>query len=122
MKLKNDFGTLTYRPAKPEDLHECDSFFGLTPENIKGVVIDLLNIKKSERGKGHGEKLLSDFLALAPTKGFNYVMLQAWPQMGLERGTEEDNPAWQKNQKRLIRWYKRHGFREFDFGYMARRI
>ena len=106
-KIKNETGYISWNWRTREDLgeEEDDEFY--IPKGIKNVLeIGMLVVDKP--GHGHGEELMKQFLETPDAKNAAMIFLDPNPGEGVNWNS---NVPKETQVERLVKFYKRFGFR-----------
>lgn len=103
--IKTPEGTLEY--GWKNDLEEEEEE-GYIPPGYKKRVLELQMIKVKTPGQGHGDTLMKAFMETPQFKRAELVFLDPSPGIGANRQTDMSEA---KQVARLVKFYKRYGFR-----------
>jgi hypothetical protein len=106
-KIKDETGYISWNWRTSKDLGEEEDNEEYIPKEFKKV-LELGMIVVDQPGQGHGEQLMKKFLESPDAKKAGMIFLDPNPGEGVNWGS---NVPEEKQVERLVKFYKRFGFR-----------
>lgn len=106
-KIKDETGYISWNWRMSTELGEEEDNEEYIPKEFKKV-LELGMIVVDEPGKGHGEELMRKFLETPDAKKAGMIFLDPNPGEGVNWNS---NVPREKQVERLVKFYKRFGFR-----------